>query len=49
MIMLAPDIIRAILDGRQPRHLNLHAVRGRQAEVSLDWKERRKLFGFTDD
>ena len=34
---LAPDIIRAILDGRQPRHLNLHAMRGRQEEVSLDW------------
>ena len=48
MTMLAPDIIRAILDGRQPRHLNLHAVRGRQAEVPLDWQEQRKLFGFTD-
>ena len=33
MTRLAPDIIRAILDGRQPRHLNLHAMRGRQGEV----------------
>lgn len=45
MTLLAPDIVRAIVDGRQPRHLNLHAVRGRQEEVPLDWDEQRKLFG----
>ena len=33
MTRLAPDIIRAIMEGRQPRHLNLHAMRGRQGEV----------------
>ena len=43
---LAPDIVQAILDGRQPRHLNLHAVRGRQTEVPVDWDEQRRLFGF---
>ena len=43
---LAPDIVQAILDGRQPRHLNLQAVRGRQAEVPVDWDEQRRLFGF---
>lgn len=32
---LAPDIVQAILDGRQPRHLNLHAIRGRQADVPV--------------
>jgi len=46
MTRLAPDIIRAILDGRQPRHLNLHALRGRQAEVPLEWDAQRKLFEF---
>ena len=46
MTRLAPDIIRAILDGRQPRHLNLHAMRGRQGEVPLDWEEQRRMFGF---
>jgi hypothetical protein len=46
MTRLAPDIIRAILEGRQPRHLNLHAVRGRQAEVPLDWEAQRDLLGF---
>ena len=45
MTRLAPDIIRAILDGRQPRHLNLHAMRGRQGEVPVDWDEQR-VFGF---
>ena len=45
MTRLAPDIIRAILDGRQPRHLNLHAVRGRENEVPLDWDGQRELFG----
>ena len=46
MTRLAPDIIRAILDGRQPRHLNLQAMRGRQAEVPLEWEEQRGMFGF---
>ena len=46
MTRLAPDIIRAVLDGKQPRHLNLHALRGRQAEVPLDWQEQRRQFGF---
>ena len=46
MTRLSPDIIRAVLDGRQPRHLNLHALRGRQAEVPLDWESQRRDFGF---
>ena len=46
MTRLAPDIIRAILEGRQPRHLNLQAMRGRQGEVPLDWEERRGMSGF---
>ena len=46
MTRLAPDIIQAIVDGRQPRHLNLHAVRGRQADVPVDWQEQRVLLGF---
>ena len=46
MTRLAPDIVRAVLDGRQPRHLNLHALRGRQAEVPLDWDAQRRLFEF---
>jgi len=45
MTRLAPDIIRAILDGRQPRHLNLHVVRGRDNEVPLDRTEQRTILG----
>ncbi len=44
MTLLAPDIVQAIIDGRQPRQLNLHAVRGRQAEVPVGWEEQRGLF-----
>ncbi len=43
---LAPDIVQSIVDGRQPRHLNLHALRGRQMEVPINWNEQRQLFGF---
>jgi hypothetical protein len=43
MTLLAPNIVQAIIDGRQPRHLNLHVVRGRQAEVPADWEEQRNL------
>ncbi len=46
MTRLAPDIVHAILSGTQPRHLNLHALRGRQAIVPLCWKEQRQRFGF---
>ena len=46
MTLLAPDIVRSILDGRQPRHLNLHAMRGRQSQVPMAWNEQRKAFGF---
>jgi hypothetical protein len=46
LTMLAPDIVQAITEGKQPRQLNLHAVRGRQADVPLSWESQRKLFGF---
>lgn len=44
MTRLAPDIIRAILYGRRPRHPNLHAMRGRQGDVPLDREDRRRIF-----
>jgi hypothetical protein len=49
MTRLAPDIVQAILSGAQPRHLNLHALRGRQAVVPQDWDEQRLLFGFVSN
>ena len=48
MTMLAPDIVEAIFEGRQPRHLNLHTLRGRQDLLPRDWGEQRRLLGFPD-
>jgi hypothetical protein len=48
MTMLAPDIIEAILDGRQPRHLNLQRLRGRHDPLPRVWGEQRRLLGFSD-
>ena len=48
MTLLAPDIIQAILDGKQPRYLNLHVIRGRAEEISRDWSLQRKQLGFPD-
>lgn len=46
MTLLAPDIVQAILDGRQPRHLNLHTMRGRGNDMPLAWEDQRIAFGF---
>lgn len=45
MTLLAPDIVQAIIDGRQSRHLNLHQIRGREASIPLAWEEQRVQFG----
>lgn len=49
MTTLAPDIIEAITQGRQPRHLNLHTLRGRAELLPRDWVEQRRMLGFTQD
>ncbi|SCK61277.1 hypothetical protein VAR608DRAFT_7030 [Variovorax sp. HW608] len=48
MTMLAPDIVEAIFEGRQPRHLNLHTLRGRQDLLPRDWGKQRRSLGFPD-
>lgn len=49
MTLLAPEIVQAILEGRQPRHLNLHALRGRDRDWPRDWQEQQKtLYAATD-
>ncbi|MCA8312078.1 hypothetical protein LGM90_26560 [Burkholderia sp. AU28942] len=48
LTLLAPDIIEAIFDGRQPRQLDLHALRGRAALLPRDWAEQRRLLGFPE-
>jgi DNA invertase Pin-like site-specific DNA recombinase len=42
---LAPDIIAAITEGRQPRTLTGRRLL-RAADVPLDWQEQRRFFGF---
>jgi hypothetical protein len=42
---LAPDIATAILDGRQPPHLNRKTLL--ESNVPTSWAVQRKLFGFT--
>jgi hypothetical protein len=48
MTLLAPDIVEAIFEGRQPRHLNLHTLRGRADLLPHDWAGQRRLLGFPD-
>jgi site-specific DNA recombinase len=45
MAYLAPDIIRGILAGTQPKHLTGRLL-SRSADLPLTWAEQRKLFGF---
>jgi site-specific DNA recombinase len=43
---LAPDITAAILNGRQPQHLNAMTLMRRASRLPVDWVEQRTLFGF---
>ncbi|MDC8755192.1 recombinase family protein [Erythrobacter sp. sf7] len=44
LAFLAPDIQRAILEGRQPTHLNLEWFKG--IDVPLAWSKQREMLGF---
>ena len=48
MANLAPEIVEAILEGRQPRHLNLHTIRGRNTALPREWEEQKKSLNFTN-
>lgn len=45
LAFLAPDIIGAIVEGRQPPSLTPRALM-KQPSIPLDWKDQRKLLGF---
>lgn len=47
MTNLAPEIIEAILEGIQPRHLNLQTIRGRHESLPRNWDEQKRLLAFT--
>jgi hypothetical protein len=42
---LAPDIVEAILDGRQPRAVTASALM-RDARTPTDWQDQRQALGF---
>ncbi len=42
---LAPDIVEAIVDGRQPAHLTVAHLNG-VTNIPLNWGEQRIAFGF---
>lgn len=44
LAFLAPDIQQAILDGRQPHHLNLEALKS--IDLPLSWSQQREMLRF---
>lgn len=44
LAFLAPDIQRAILDGKQPLDLNLEKLK--KTTIPLAWSQQRKMLGF---
>ena len=42
---LAPDIVRAVLDGRQPRQVTARRL-VRLGSLPLAWGEQRRMLGF---
>lgn len=45
LTLLAPDIVEAVLEGRQPRALHLHLLRGREEVLPWDWEAQRRVLG----
>ena len=45
LTFLAPDIVEAILDGRQPAALTAYGF-SRMSTLPLDWTEQRRVLGF---
>ncbi len=46
LAFLAPDIVKAILDGRQPVELTAESLR-RLPALPTDWDAQRRLLGFS--
>jgi hypothetical protein len=43
--LLAPDIVEAILDGRQPVELTVTRLK-RVRDLPISWAEQRRILGF---
>jgi site-specific DNA recombinase len=46
LAFLAPDIVEAIMAGKQPAHLTTQMLI-RQIDIPLDWQEQRRALGFS--
>ncbi|MCW7536257.1 hypothetical protein OOT46_00110 [Aquabacterium sp. A7-Y] len=47
LTLLAPDIVEAIFEGKQPRHLHLQLLRGRTDLLPREWARQREILGLT--
>ena len=47
VVFLAPDIVRAILQGTQPHQLTANALM-RAVPLPIDWVAQRKVLGLVD-
>ncbi len=46
LAFLAPDIVEAILEGRQPPEVNLELLTG-TGGIPQSWDEQRRLYGLS--
>lgn len=46
LAFLAPDIVEAIMAGKQPAHLTTQMLI-RQIDIPLDWQDQRRVLGFS--
>lgn len=46
LAFLAPNIVEAIMTGKQPAHLTTQMLI-RQMHIPLDWQEQRRALGFS--
>src|SRR5690348_13384705 len=44
--LLAPDIVTAIVDGKNPPQLTAKKLMRLALQIPIDWTEQRKLLGF---
>ncbi|WKB50891.1 hypothetical protein [Eleftheria terrae] len=45
LTLLAPDIVEAVVEGKQPPHLHFHLLRGREDLLPRMWQAQRELLG----
>ena len=46
LLWLAPDIITAIVNGRQPQQLSAKTLMRKASRLPADWAEQHTLLGF---